>query len=46
MAVDLEPVKAVMNQNIVKIVLLGGIILVATLLFKKLEKWIKKKLSP
>jgi len=43
MAMDLEPFKAVMNQTIVKILLLGGIIIVVTLLFKKLEKWIKKK---
>ena len=37
MAVDLEPFKAVMNQNIIKFILLGGIIVAATFL-KKVTK--------
>ncbi len=42
MPVDLEPFKTVMNQNILKIISVGGIIIGASLLFKKLEKRIKK----
>jgi len=41
--VDLEPFNEVMHQNIIKIVALGAVIIIANLLFKKLEKKIKEK---
>ncbi len=43
MPVDLEPVKDVMHGNMLKIVLIGGVIIVGSLLFKKLERFLKKR---
>jgi len=41
--IDLEPFQKVMNQNILKLVGLGAIIIAGSLFFKKLEKRLKSK---
>jgi len=41
--VDLEPVKVVLYRYIGYIILLGVTLILSNLLFKKLEKWIKRK---
>lgn len=41
--IDLEPVKEVMQRNIVYIILLGAAIIAGKLLFKKLEKWLRTR---
>ena len=43
MAVDLEPVKQVMHGYMGKFVLLGAVIIAGNLLFKKLERYMKRK---
>ncbi|MBW1778871.1 MAG: hypothetical protein JRJ54_14990 [Deltaproteobacteria bacterium] len=38
---DLEPIKQIMNQNILKILFVGALIIAGNILFKKLEKYLK-----
>ena len=41
--VDLEPAKANMYRYIFYVVVLGGVLIVGNLLFKKLERWLRRK---
>lgn len=43
MAVDLEPVKQVMHGNIIKLIIVGLIVIVGNLLFRKLEKYLRRR---
>ncbi len=41
--VNLGPFQAVMSKNIILILFAGGLIIFGNIIFKKFEKWLKKK---